>query len=122
MPDDPFELEAMNVEVEAFNGRHRAILVSCVLIFGFILYAVQERGWWMAEMGGGFILMGLVAMAVSRMSVSDGARAAARGMEEMVVAALVVGFARAVQVVLDDAQVLDSIVFYAASGLENFST
>jgi len=46
----------------------------------------------------------------------------AKGMEEMVVAALVVGFARGVQVVLDDAQVLDTIVFYAANLLQNFST
>jgi len=122
MPDDPFEIEAMKVEVEAFSGRHRAILIACVAIFAFILYAVQERGWWMAEMGGGFLLMGIVAIIVARIPLTDAAKAAAKGMEEMVVAALVVGFARAVQVVLDDAQVLDTVIYYAAAGLENFSS
>ena len=73
-------------------------------------------------MGGGFLLMGFVAVWISRISIADAARAMARGMEDMVVAALVVGFARGVQVVLSDAMVLDSIVFYAALFLENFST
>jgi uncharacterized ion transporter superfamily protein YfcC len=122
MPDDAFELAESSVEIEAFNSRHRLILISCVAIFAFILYAVQAHGWWMAEMGGGFLLMGFVAVWISGISIADAARAMARGMEDMVVAALVVGFARGVQVVLSDAMVLDSIVFYAALFLENFST
>ncbi len=122
MPDDAFELEEASVEIETFNSRHRLILLSCVAIFAFILYAVQAYGWWMAEMGGGFLLMGFVAVWISRISIADAARAMTRGMEDMVVAALVVGFARGVQVVLSDAMVLDSIVFYAALFLENFST
>ena len=122
MPNDPFILQDKGLEVEAFNARHRWILLSCVGIFGFILYAVQAYGWWMAEMGGGFLLMGIVAIFISRMKLSEAASAMAKGMEEMVVAALVVGFARGVQVVLDDAQVLDTIVFYAANLLQNFST
>ncbi|NQV71544.1 putative basic amino acid antiporter YfcC [bacterium] len=122
MPNDAFILQDTGLEVEAFNARHRWILLSCVAIFGFVLYAVQAYGWWMAEMGGGFLLMGIVAIFISRMKLSEAASAMAKGMEEMVVAALVVGFARGVQVVLDDAQVLDTIVFYAANLLQNFST
>ncbi|MDA1028488.1 MAG: AbgT family transporter [Bacteroidetes bacterium] len=122
MPDDPFDLGDVDIQIDSFTKRHRWILLSCVGIFGFILYAVQAYGWWMAEMGGGFLLMGIVAVAISRISLSDAASAMAKGMEEMVVAALVVGFARGVQVVLEDAQVLDTIVFYAANLLQNFST
>ncbi len=122
MPDDPFDLGDVDIQIDSFTSKHRWILLSCVGIFGFILFAVQTYGWWMAEMGGGFLLMGLVAIAISRMKLTDAASAMAKGMEEMVVAALVVGFARGVQVVLDDAQVLDTIVFYAANLLQNFST
>jgi uncharacterized ion transporter superfamily protein YfcC len=122
MPEDPFDIDTGGADVETFSSRHRMILVACVTIFGFILWAVQARGWWMAEMGGGFILMGLVAIVVARLPLTEAAKAAAKGMEDMVVAALVVGFARAVQVVLDDGQVLDTVIYYAASGLENFST
>ena len=120
MPDDPFEIAALDVQVETFDRRHATILWSCLGIFAFILYAVQTRGWWMAEMGGGFLLMGIVAIVVSRLPLTEAAKAFAKGMEEMVVGALVVGFARGVQVVLDDGQILDTVVFAAASGLQHF--
>jgi len=122
MPDDLFELGDSHEVIPSFSARHGWILMSCVAIFGFILYAVQAYGWWMAEMGGGFLLMAIAAIVISGMKMKDAAGAMAKGMEEMVVAALVVGFARGVQVVLDDALVLDTIVFYAANLLQNFST
>jgi len=121
MPDDPFDIVDSSVDIEKFNNRHRLTLLVCVGIFTFILYAVQAYGWWMAEMGGGFLAMGIAAVVICRIPMGDAAKAMAKGMEEMVIAALVVGFARGVQVVLEDAQVLDSIVFYAAILLENFS-
>lgn len=120
MPDDPFELGHSDVDVPAFNARHKWTLAVCVGIFAFILYAVQAYGWWMAEMGGGFLAMGLAAALICRIPFNEAAKAMAKGMEEMVIAALVVGFARGVQVVLDDALILDSIVYYSAQVLESF--
>ena len=42
MPDDAFELADANVKVEAFNGKHRAILIACGLIFAF--HPVRRSG------------------------------------------------------------------------------
>lgn len=120
MPDDPFELGHADVDIPVFNARHKWTLAVCVGIFAFILYAVQAYGWWMAEMGGGFLAMGLAAALICRIPFNEAAKAMAKGMEEMVIAALVVGFARGVQVVLDDALILDSIVYYSAQVLESF--
>ena len=93
---------------------HVATVTACVAIFVFILWAVQALGWWLPEMAGGFILMGLVAVVVSRMPVNDATRAVVKGMEEMTVAALVVGFARAVTVVMEDGLILDTLIHSAA--------
>jgi uncharacterized ion transporter superfamily protein YfcC len=117
MPGDPFELETDTIAREAFTARHRVILVGAALIFIGIVYAVQTQGWWMAEMSGGFLLIGFFAAAVARMPTNEAARAFVRGMEEMVVAALVVGFARGIQVVLNDGRILDTIIHAAATTL-----
>lgn len=117
MPDDAFDLGDITVEHQAFTRRHAVILLGSAVIFGFIVYAVQALGWWMAEMSGGFLLMGIFAAAVARMSANDAARAFVRGMEDMVVAALVVGFARGIQVVLTDGHILDTLIHYAATAL-----
>jgi uncharacterized ion transporter superfamily protein YfcC len=105
------------VEPPQLTRVHVAIVAACIAIFVFILWAVQARGWWLPEMAGGFILMGLVAVAVARMSIGDATRAVVKGMEEMTVAALVVGFARAVTVVMEDGLILDTLIQSAATVL-----
>jgi uncharacterized ion transporter superfamily protein YfcC len=119
MENDEFHLPTDSGETPALRTAHIVILVACVAIFAFILYAVQEMGWWLTQMAGGFLLMGLVATAVSRFPVREATLAAVKGMEEMTVAALVVGFARGVTVVLEDGQILDSLIFWAASVLQH---
>ncbi|MBA2604361.1 MAG: putative basic amino acid antiporter YfcC [Acidobacteria bacterium] len=103
---------------ERLRATHVAILVTAAVIFAVTLYAIQTQGWWLAELSGGFLLIGLAAAAISRLSIADATTAFVKGMEDMVVAALVVGFARGIQVVLDDARVLDTIVFGAAQVLQ----
>ncbi len=122
MADDDFlsvDGDAEEVEVPAVNRRHLAIVGICAAIFVFILYAVQKLHWWIPEMAGGFLLMGFVAIVVAKLDIGEATRAAVKGMEEMVVAALVVGFARGVTVVMEDGEILDTLIHSAAVTLQN---
>jgi uncharacterized ion transporter superfamily protein YfcC len=119
MADDDFVLPTDDVQPPPLAGRHLVIVGACVAIFVFILYAVQAMGWWLTQMAGGFFLMGLVATAVSRLPIKEATLAAVKGMEEMTVAALVVGFARGITIVLEDGQILDTLIFSAASLLQH---
>ena len=118
MPEDKFELEEHHLEKHEFTWAHFWIVVVCAAIFGRILYSVQTQGWWMSDMAGGFFLMGIVATIIARLPIAEATKAFVRGMEEMLVAALVVGFARGIQVVFTDGQILDTIIYAAASTLE----
>lgn len=121
----PFEeggVRAANIETIKLRPAHIWILLQSVLIFAVTLYLMQVRGWWLNEMSGGFLLIGVIAIIISGLPVSEAVKAFTKGMEEMVVAALVVGFARGIQVVLNDGQILDTIIYFAASLLQNTST
>jgi uncharacterized ion transporter superfamily protein YfcC len=120
MPNDRFELGGETVDRVELTRRHGVIMIACGVIFVGILASVELLGWWLAEMAGGFLLMGMVAIAVSRLPLADAAAAFVKGMEEMVVAALVVGFARGIEVVLADGQILDTLIFSAAGVLQQF--
>jgi uncharacterized ion transporter superfamily protein YfcC len=120
MPDDDFELSEHSFEKVEFKKEHLMVLIVGAGLFGFIIIAVQEFGWWINEMAGGFLLIGFCSVAIMRMPVSEATKAFVKGMEEMVVAALVVGFARGVQVVLQDGQILDTIINNAATQLQDF--
>jgi uncharacterized ion transporter superfamily protein YfcC len=110
MPDDA-------LDDHRFTRRHQVTLALCGVIFAGILWGVQALGWWMNDMAGGFFLMGIVAALACRLPLGETMRAYVRGLETMVVAALVVGFARAITVVLNDGHVMDTLIHAAASGL-----
>ncbi|MGM0667249.1 MAG: YfcC family protein [Bacteroidota bacterium] len=94
------------------------IIIISFIIFALILYAIQVKGWWLNEMSGGFILIGIIAIIISGIPLSEAVKSFVKGMEEMIVAALVVGFASGIRVVLEDGQILDTII-YASAGLLN---
>ncbi len=112
-----FELDAGETDDVEYAGHHTVILIVCGAIFAFILFAVQKYGWWMADMAGGFFLMGIAAFLIARLPLAQASAAFVKGMEEMVVAALVVGFARGISVVLTEGQIMDTIVHSAATVL-----
>ncbi len=118
--DDEAPESIYETEDIALTRAHVVILFIGMVIFTFMLYAVQNLGWWLPEMAGGFLLIGYVAVVISKLSVAEASKAFVKGTEEMVVAALVVGFAKGIQVVLADAEVLDTLIFSAASLLKNF--
>jgi uncharacterized ion transporter superfamily protein YfcC len=120
MAEDDFDMSDHNFEKVELKKEHIFILISSIFIFAFILYSVQTFGWWLNEMAGGFLLMGFAAVIIGRLKVSDAVNAFVSGMNDMVVAALVVGFARGIQVVLNDGKILDSLIYYAASVLTHF--
>ncbi len=120
MPDDDFDLKEHSLEKVEFKREHLFVMIVSAGLFAFILFAVQEYDWWINEMAGGFLLIGFAAVAISRMKINEAAKAFVDGMKDMVVAALVVGFARGVQVVLQEGQVLDTIIYSAANQLKDF--
>ncbi len=117
MGEAGFDIDEGPTDDVAYGSHHTAILLSSMAIFGFIIFAVQQYGWWMADMAGGFFLMGIVAFLIARLPLADATSAFIKGMEEMVVAALVVGFARGISIVLAEGQIMDTIVHGAASVL-----
>ena len=119
MADDEFILDS---EVELVDmpltKRHIWIAFSSLLLFGLILYAVQTMGWGLIEMTGGFFMVGFITILISGMSGEESMEAFIKGLQLMIVPALIVGFARGIQVVLQDAQVIDTFLYHAASVLQ----
>jgi len=119
MPDDPFILpddeHDPNLKLER---KHIWIMLVATLLFAVILYAVQTMGWGLLEMTGGFFIVGVATILISGMSGDESMKAFVKGLEIMIIPALVVGFARGIQVVIVEAQILDTMLHSTASGLE----
>ncbi|PLX01575.1 MAG: hypothetical protein C0595_14185 [Marinilabiliales bacterium] len=119
MPDDEFILEQeFSPNDTSFTKRHLWIAFTSLVLFGLILYAVQTMGWGLIEMTGGFFTVGLITILISGMSGEESMQAFIKGLQIMIVPALIVGFARGIQVVLQESLVIDTILFNAASLLQ----
>ena len=120
--EEGFHLGTSDIKHIPLRKRHITVVAASILIFAFIIYGTQAYGWFLDEMAGGFILMGLCAAIISKMSIQETTKAFIKGLEGMVVAALVVGFATGLQVVLEEAQIIDTIIHSADVLLKGLST
>ena len=119
LPNDDFILDGeMELVDMPLTRRHIWIALTSFLLFGLILYAVQTMNWGLIEMTGGFFTVGFLTILISGMSGEESMDAFIRGLEVMIVPALIVGFARGIQVVLQEAQVIDTFLYHAATFLQ----
>jgi uncharacterized ion transporter superfamily protein YfcC len=90
----------------------RRILVSALtgLALVAMVYGISTRGWYLVELGATWLGLAIVAGLVGGLSLDDTARRFAAGASELATAALLVGFARCIGLILEDGRVLHTIV------------
>ncbi|MCG8370068.1 MAG: TIGR00366 family protein, partial [Proteobacteria bacterium] len=99
--------------------RRIAILAVFVLGLAGFVYGVSELHWYIAELNAVFLGIGLIAAIVSGMPAGDTSRTFLEGAAAMTPAALIVGFARTIEVVMTDGQIIDTVVHSIAGLLES---
>ena len=78
--------------------------------FAVLVWGVLRHRWGFDEMSALFFAMGVVAGLVGGLGVAGTAQAFADGFRAMAYAGLLIGFARAIYVVLDEGRIVDTIV------------
>ncbi len=96
--------------VSATGARTTIILTLVGAAFAAFIYGVLKLDWDFEELAAVFFVMGLAAGLIGRLGLSGTAEAFVEGFQSMAFAALLIGFARAIYVVLEDGQVVDTIV------------
>jgi uncharacterized ion transporter superfamily protein YfcC len=83
-----------------------------------MIYGVEAFKWGSPELASMYIAMAIVIALVGGVGSREASQAFVRGMQGMVLAALLVGLAAAVEVILRDAMILDSIVAFLTRSVE----
>ncbi len=105
VPDDQAEAPA-----DAAPGRPGAVLAIVGVTFVVLVIGILKLGWDLDQMSALFFAMGLIAGLTAGLGVSGTALAFAEGFGAMAGAAMLIGFARAISIVLEQGRVLDTIV------------
>jgi uncharacterized ion transporter superfamily protein YfcC len=103
---------------EPLTGRDGLILGLVAGTFSVLVWGIMARDWGFNDMSGLFFGMGILVGAVAGLGVAGTAEAYIRGFRDMTLAALLIGFARAIYVVLEDGRIVDTIVHAMVTPLE----
>ena len=95
----------------AAAGWRQTVVLGIVLVtFVIFVVGVTRYGWDFEQLSALFFLMGVAAGLVGRLGVGGMADGYVEGFRSMAFAALLIGFARGIYVVLDEGHVVDTIV------------
>ncbi len=100
-----------------FTGRHRLIMLTVLMGFITVAYGTTKMGWYLNEITAVFILVGIIAGFIGKMTPNEMAINFAEGAKTIIPAALTIGIARSVLVVMEEGKILDTIVMGLASSL-----
>ena len=101
----------------AATARDGVLLALVLVPFIPYVYGVLRYDWGFNELSALFLVAGFAVGLVAGRGLSDTAAGFLKGMEGVLAAALFVGVARAISVVLSDGQILDTILHSLASPL-----
>ena len=94
----------------ASHTRDTAILLTVLATFVLFILGARQWGWDFEHFGALFLLMGVAAGLLGRLGIGGTADAFVEGFRSLAYAALLIGFARGIYLVLEQGQVVDSIV------------
>ena len=104
---------------DRFDARRVAVLGLVAATFVTFVVGVMRFDWDFDQMSALFLLMGIVAGMVGGLGIGGTADGFVEGFRSMAFAAILVGFARAVFIVLDHGQVIDTIVHACVAPLSS---
>jgi uncharacterized ion transporter superfamily protein YfcC len=104
-------------DVKVTGPRIAILAIFIIGLVGFV-YGVKVYGWYITELNAIFLAIGGLAVILSRMTPNVASKTFIRGASEMTAAALLIGFARTIEVVLSQGQIIDTIIHSIASTLE----
>ncbi|MBZ9610146.1 YfcC family protein [Rheinheimera maricola] len=94
----------------ALAWNHKLILASFVGTIALVAYGIRVHGWYLYELSACFIAWGLFTALIGRITADTAAQKFIDGAMELTTTAMLIGVARGISLVMEDGQILHSLV------------
>lgn len=105
------EVKTEDDSSEKLPTRSAIILYLILFTFAFMVYGIMTWDWGYNEMSALFLVTGFAAGLIGQLGLNGTSKAYAFGINEMAFAAIIVGLARSIYLVLQDGMIIDTIVY-----------
>lgn len=103
------------------RGSRSFTLVLLLFTILFLVVGVMAHGWYLTEISAIFLAMGILSGFACGASVDDVIKEFSAGAKDILSAAIVVGLASGIIIILDSGHVTDTLLYYMAQALGNGS-
>jgi len=111
------ELIEKQKQISKFTWRHAMCLIILLAGVVFMILGVILFQWYIKEIAGLFLAMGLASAIIAGKGLNDIAGSFIKGCQEMISAALILGFVGGIIVILEQGGVMDTILFSMSSSI-----
>ncbi len=108
-------------EIPAFTVRMKLSLIVFGLTFAILVWGLVSEGWWFDSMTGLFLACGLILAFVSGIPEKEYVSQFIAGAADLMGVALVVGVARAVNILLENGLISDTILDYFSNAISGMN-
>lgn len=113
------DIEKMLSSNTKLERRQKWILSSFAANLLIISIGVIKFNWFINEIAGMFIVLGIIVGLIAKFNSNRIVEEFMKGAQSILYGALIIGVARAIVIVLSEGQILDTLLYYAASIIEN---
>jgi uncharacterized ion transporter superfamily protein YfcC len=103
----------LDVSADGFPEMTRTrvmVLLAMLLAIITLVFGVMVLRWYLTELSALFLALGFAVVLIARLGADESATAFAKGASDLVYTAMLIGFARAIALILEDGGVLYTIV------------
>ncbi|WP_338941540.1 YfcC family protein [Fusobacterium polymorphum] len=98
-----------------FDWRKKIILFLFVFQFIIMIWGVSSLGWWFQEAAAMFFGVAIVIMLLSGLSEKEAVNGFISGASEVVGVTLIIGLARAINIIMENGMISDTLLFYSSN-------
>ncbi|MBY7144202.1 YfcC family protein [Virgibacillus sp. NKC19-3] len=110
-----------NEEVQ-FTGTHKLVLTLLALCMGFYIFGVFNYDWTTSHMAAIFIVVAIGTAVIARLTPNKLVKVFTKGTQQLAYGALIIGLARSIIILLENQQVLDTIVHGLSAAISPLSS
>ena len=98
-----------------FDWRKKIILFLFVFQFIIMIWGVSSLGWWFQEAAAMFFGVAIIIMFLSGLSEKEAVNGFISGASEVVGVTLIIGLARAINIIMENGMISDTLLFYSSN-------
>ena len=119
--EERFLKDHHNKSVPEFTFRRKLMLTIFALAFGVMIWGVSTQEWWFLEMTTLFLVVGIVIGVISGIGEKEFVSRFVAGAGDLIGVALVVGVARAINLIMENGLISDSILHFSSGAVQGMN-